>query len=193
MDRKPKILAFAGSTRTASWNKKLAHVAAEAARSAGGDVTEIDLRDFPMPLYDGDIQAESGLPETAKKLKQLFIDHDALLIASPEYNASFSAVLKNSIDWISRSESKEEPALKAFDGKVAAILSTSPGALGGLRGLTQLRGMLGSINVLVLPAQLAVPSAPEAFDADGKLKDGKKMASVESIAAKLVATTAKLR
>jgi len=190
---KAKILAFAGSTRSGSWNKKLVRAAAEAARSAGGDVTEIDLRDYPMPLYDGDLQEASGLPEAAKTLKRLFLEHEGLLISSPEYNASFSGVLKNAIDWISRGETKQEPALRALDGKVAALMSASPGALGGLRGLAQLRAMLGSINVIVLPSQLAVPMAAEAFDSAGRLKDEKKRASLESMAEKLVSTTAKLR
>src|SRR3989338_2486857 len=100
----PKILAFAGSTRTESFNKKLVQIAVRGAKQAGADVAYIDLRDFPLPLFDGDLEAKEGLPANAKKLKALFLDHQGLLISSPEYNSSISGVLKNTIDWVSRSE-----------------------------------------------------------------------------------------
>lgn len=99
----PKILAFAGSTRTESFNKKLVKIAVTGARGAGAEVTWIDLRDFPMPLYDEDLETKEGLPENAKKLKALFLSHDGLLLACPEYNSSITGVLKNAIDWVSRS------------------------------------------------------------------------------------------
>ena len=106
-----KILAFAGSTRTESFNKKLVKIAVEGARAAGAEVTLIDLRDFPMPLYDGDLEAASGLPENAKKVKQLMISHHGFLISAPEYNSSITAVLKNTFDWVSRPETDDEPPL----------------------------------------------------------------------------------
>ncbi len=136
---KPKILAFAGSTRSASFNKRLARIAAEGARKAGADVTFIDLRDYPMPLYDGDLEDKEGLPANAKKLKEIFLAHKGLLIASPEYNSSMPGVLKNTIDWVSRVSDPKEVPLACFDGKVATLMSASPGALGGLRGLVHLR------------------------------------------------------
>lgn len=182
----PKILAFAGSTRAASFNKQLVRTAADAARAAGAEVTVIDLRDFPLPLFDEDFETEHGLPENAKKLKALFRDHDAFLIASPEYNSSITAVLKNAIDWASRGETDDEPALSAYRGKTAALLSASPGALGGLRGLVHLRAILGNIGVIVLPDQVAVPKAHEAFDATGKLKDERPAKQVTSLAQNLV-------
>ena len=123
----PKILAFAGSTRTESFNKKLIKIGVEGARTAGAEVTLIDLRDFPMPLYDGDLEAASGIPEHGKRLKKLFVEHDGLLISSPEYNSSIPGVLKNAIDWVSRPE-PNEPPLVAFGGKVAALMSASPGS-----------------------------------------------------------------
>jgi NAD(P)H-dependent FMN reductase len=187
-----KILAFAGSSRAGSWNKKLVAVAANAARAAGGDVTLVDLRDFLMPIYDGDLEASSGLPEHAKRMKALFLAHDALLLSCPEYNASITGLLKNTIDWVSRSAPGEGP-LACFVGKTASLISASPGALGGLRGLVHVRSILGSIGVFVLPTQVAVSKAHEAFDADGKLKDGKQQASIERLAAELVTTTSKLR
>ncbi|MCE9518722.1 MAG: NAD(P)H-dependent oxidoreductase, partial [Verrucomicrobia bacterium] len=131
---KPKILAFAGSTRAGSFNKKLIRIAADAARAAGAEVTLIDLRDYPLPLFDGDLEDENGLPENAKKLKALMRESDGFLISSPEYNSSITAVLKNAIDWASRQETDDEPSLVAFRGKAAVLMSASPGALGGLRG-----------------------------------------------------------
>jgi chromate reductase len=176
----PRILAFAGSLRKDSYNKKLVHVAAEGARAAGAEVTYLDLRDYPLPIYDGDLEAAEGLPANAAKLKQLFIAHQGLLISSPEYNSSISAALKNTIDWVSRPQPNEKP-LVAFSGKVAALMSASPGALGGLRGLVHVRSILSCINVIVLPGQIAVPKSHEAFDADGTLKDEKLQASVKDL------------
>jgi chromate reductase len=187
-----KILVFAGSARLASLNKKLAVQAAAAARAAGGEVTYADLREFPMPLYDGDVEAAQGIPDHAMRMKSLFHAHDGLLLACPEFNSSITGLLKNTIDWVSRSAPGETP-LQCFDGKVAALVSASPGALGGLRGLVHVRAILGNIGVLVLPAQLAVARANEAFDEAGKLKDAKQQATLEKIAAQLVTTVSKLR
>jgi NAD(P)H-dependent FMN reductase len=188
----PRILAFAGSTREASYNKRVVRIAVVGARAAGADVTLVDLRDFPMPLYDADLQAREGLPPNARAFKALMLANEGLLIASPEYNTSVSGVLKNAIDWSSRQEPGEEP-LAAFAGKVAALMSASPGALGGLRGLIHLRAILGGIKVLVLPDQVAVMRAREAFAEDGSLKDAKQQAAVERLGAVLAATLVKLR
>ncbi|MBE9000669.1 NAD(P)H-dependent oxidoreductase [Nostoc sp. UIC10630] len=176
----PKILAFAGSTRIDSYNKKLVKIAAAGAKAAGAEVTYIDLRDLPLPLFDEDLEAQKGLPANARTFKDLMISHQGLLIASPEYNSSLTAVLKNAIDWASRPAPNEAP-LAAFAGKVASIMSASPGALGGLRGLVHLRSILGNIKVLVLPDQLAVPKAYEAFNPDGTLKDPKQQQSIEKL------------
>jgi NAD(P)H-dependent FMN reductase len=187
-----RILVFAGSSRLASFNKKLAACAAAAARAAGGEVTHVDLRDFPMPLYDGDLEASAGIPEQAMRMKGLFHSHDGLLLACPEYNSSITGLLKNTIDWVSRSAPGETP-LSCFDGKVASLVAASPGALGGLRGLVHVRAILGSIGVLVLPTQLAVGRASEAFDEAGKLRDAKQQATLDKIAQQLVTTVTKLR
>jgi NAD(P)H-dependent FMN reductase len=192
MPYEPKILTFAGSLRTESFNKKLAKLAAEAARNAGALVTLIDLRDLPLPLFDQDLESRDGLPANAIRLKELFTSHDALLIASPEYNSSITAVMKNTIDWVSRPATSAEPALSGLRGKTAAIMSASPGGLGGLRGLVHLRSILGNIQVLVLPDQIAIVKAHEAFQPDGTLKDARQQATIEAIAQKLVATTARL-
>src|SRR6516164_8311262 len=185
----PRILAFAGSLRRESFNKKLVPIAAKAARDAGAEVTLIDLKDFPLPLFDQDLEAEQGMPENGKKLKQLFIDHDGLLIASPEYNSSITAVLKNAIDWVSR-PAPGEPSLVAFRGKVATLMSASPGALGGLRGLVHVRSILG---VIVLPEQIAVTKASEAFNADGSLKDPKQQAGIAGLGHTLASFLLKLK
>jgi NAD(P)H-dependent FMN reductase len=187
----PKLLAFAGSTRTESWNKKLIKVAVDGARAAGADVTLVDLRDFPLPLFDGDLET-AGFPDVALKLKQLFLEHQGLLISSPEYNSSISGVLKNAIDWVSRSAPGEKP-LACFVDKVAALMSASPGALGGLRGLVHVRAILGNIKVLVLPEQVAVSKAHEAFNPDGSLKDAKQQAAIQGLGATLTRTISKLR
>ncbi|QLE48508.1 NAD(P)H-dependent oxidoreductase [Nostoc sp. C057] len=187
----PKILAFAGSTRIDSYNKKLVKIAASGAQAAGAEVTYIDLRDLPLPLFDEDLEAQEGLPANARTFKDLMISHQGFLIASPEYNSSLTAVLKNAIDWASRPAPNEAP-LAAFAGKVATIMSASPGALGGLRGLVHLRSILGNIKVLVLPDQIAVSKAYEAFNGDGTLKDPKQQESIEQLGAGLTKILLKL-
>ena len=186
-----KILAFAGSLRAASHNKRLVKIAAAAAERAGGQVTLIDLKEYPLPVFDEDLESR-GTPAEAQQLRQLFIDHDGLLISSPEYNSSITAALKNAIDWVSR-PGPGQPSLAGFHGKVAALVSASPGALGGLRGLVHLRQILGNIGVLVLPEQQAVSRAHEAFTAEEQLKDDRHQAQIESIAKKLVETLTKLK
>jgi len=188
----PRILAFAGSLRRESFNKKLVPIAAKGAREAGAEVTLIDLKDFPLPVFDQDLEAEHGMPENGKKLKQLFIDHEGLLIAAPEYNSSVTAVLKNSIDWVSR-PAPGEPPLVAFRGKVATLMSASPGALGGLRGLVHVRSILGNIGVIVLPDQFAVAKAHEAFQPDGSLTDPKQRAGIEALGKTLASFLMKLK
>lgn len=186
-----KILAFAGSLRSDSYNKKLARIAAEGAREAGAEVELIDLSDFPLPIYDQDLEDADGLPENSLRLKALFAAADGLLIASPEYNSSLTAVLKNTIDWISRAGEGEAPLI-AFRGKVAGLVAASPGALGGLRGLVHLRSILGNMGVLVLPDQVAVPKAYQAFGEDGDLNDPKVRDRVLAIGRRVAEISGKL-
>lgn len=183
-----RVLAFAGSLRRDSWNKKLVRVAAEGARAAGAETTELDLRDLALPLYDEDLEKANGLPDGAKRFKALLLSHDAILVSSPEYNSSISAVLKNAIDWASRIEPGEK-SLACFEGKVAGLVSASPGPLGGLRGLVTVRSILGNIRVIVLPEQVAVAKAHEAFDADGQLKDAKQADSVRHVGKRVADVT----
>jgi len=187
----PKILAFAGSTRRGSFNEQLLAIAADGARAAGAVVTQIQLKTLELPLFDQDLEAEQGPPDGATALKQLMVDHQGLLLACPEYNSSVTPLLKNAIDWASRPAEGETP-LVAFKGKTAAIMSASPGGLGGMRGLVHVRSILSSIGVLVLPDQVAVPRAYEAFAEDGSLKDEKKRAAAEWLGKQLAQTLAKL-
>ncbi len=187
----PRILAFAGSTRTGSYNNRLLQIAATGAEDAGAQVTRLNLKDYPLPLFDQDLEQVHWPPENATRLKQLFLDHDGLLIASPEYNSSLTPLLKNTIDWVSRAGEGEAP-LAAYDGKAAAIMAASPGGLGGLRGLVHLRSILSNIGVLVLPDQLAVSRASDAFDDQGRLKDDRQHARAEGLGAALVRLAGRL-
>ena len=184
-------MAFAGSTRTDSFNKKLVKIAANGARDAGAEVTLIDLRDFPMPVYDGDLEQRDGLSPTAHKLKDLMLSHQGFLISSPEYNSSISGVLKNTIDWTSRQSQGEIP-LACFKNKIAGLMSASPGGLGGLRGLVHVRSILENIGVLVIPDQMAISKAHEAFNTDGTLKDKKQEDQIKKIGSNVAKMLSKL-
>ena len=191
MTEKVRNLAFAGSTRRDSWNKKLIRVAVRGAEAAGAEVALVDLADYSMPLYDGDLENKQGIPDNATKLKRLMLDHQGLLLACPEYNSSISGVLKNTIDWASRQADGEKP-LACFRGKVVSLMSASPGALGGLRGLVHVRAILGNLGCMVLPEQVAVMSAHQAFDDDGDLKDEARRSQVESLGSGLADVLTKL-
>ena len=187
-----KILAFAGSTRTESFNRKLIRIAVQGAVNAGADVTLVELADYPMPLFDQDLEESAGLPQAAHDLKQLFIEHDGLLIASPEYNSGFTPLMKNTLDWVSRRETDDEPPLAAYQGKVAALMAASPGRLGGIRGLVFLRMLLGNLGIMVLPEQQAIPQAMQAFNSDGMLIDNLQREAVLNLGVKLARTLEKL-
>ena len=187
-----RVLAFAGSTRRASFNRALVGIAADGAREAGAEVSEIDLRDYRLPVFDQDDESEHGKPEPARRLKRQFMDHDAWLVAAPEYNGSITGVLKNSIDWASRPDPGDAGPLAAFRGKLVVLMSASPGALGGLRGLVHVRAIFGNLGCVVLPDQVAVPKAREAFDADGGLVDPQQHERVAGLGRTLVAHGTKL-
>ena len=191
----PRILVFAGSARRDSLNKKLARVAAGFARAAGGEVAFLDLDDYPMPVYHGDLESAEGMPANGLKLREIFIGHDALLVASPENNQSMSSLLKNTIDWLSRSIGDGKGAasgLAPFRGKVAALMAASPGAFGAVRHLPHLRQCLGGLGVIVLGDQVALAHADEAFDEAGALRDPRNAKGVQALAASLVETTSSL-
>ncbi len=187
----PKILAFAGSARKGSYNKRVLAVAVAAAKQAGGDVTTIDLADYPLPIMDEDLEFAGGLPENAIELKELFKAHDGLLLACPEYNSSITPMLKNVIDWVSRPREGEYP-LECFDQKVCGLLGASPGALGGLRGLFAVRSILSCIKVIVLPEMAAVGQAHEKFEGE-TIGDEKVRRIVEQVGERVVDVVLKMR
>ena len=172
MPHTTKLLFIAGSAREASLNKRLAKLGADIAHANGIVATFADLGDYPMPIYDGDLEAKSGVPENAKKLKALLLVHDGVFIAAPEYNASLAPLLKNALDWVSRNRDEGKPPLHVYKSRVFAIGAASPGALGGMRGLIALRQTMElGLSALVLPDQISVPRATDAFDDNGHLKD----------------------
>lgn len=187
-----KLLVISGSARQASVNGKLGKVACALAAELGAEAEFVDPRDHVLPLYDGDLEEAEGLPAAARELKEKFVAADALIFCSPEYNSSVTPLLKNLIDWISRAEGDEEPPLAAYQGKVAGLLSASPGGLGGMRGLVHLRAILGNIGVLVVPKQFAMGSAFEKFDEAGELTDERARGQVEVVVKQVVETAGKL-
>lgn len=191
MSYTPKILAFAGSLRAGSFNKKVINVAVEGARRAGAEVTLIDLKDFPMPIYDADQHEAEGFPEHANRFQQLLLAHDGLLISSPEYNGSLPGGLKNAIDWASRVNGEIKLGA-AFKGKVGGIMTASPGSFGGIRCLSHLRAVLSILLVHVLPEEYAVTFADKAFDDAGNFKDAKMQSLIERHGANVAETLKKL-
>ncbi|WP_101047323.1 NADPH-dependent FMN reductase [Macromonas nakdongensis] len=182
------LLVFAGSTRAASWNRRLAGVAAELARAEGAQVTRLELADFDIPLYNADLEAR-GTPRDVIRLKEIFHAHPAWLVCSPEYNGGYTALLKNTIDWVS-SPVKGDPdwasGTKPFANKVVGLLSASPGALGGLRSLSHLAPLLMQLQCWVSPRQFALAKAADAFDADGRLTQDTSLQAVQGVVQQVV-------
>lgn len=187
-----KILAFAGSNKRTSVNRKALAVAVDGARDAGADVTVLDLKDYPLPIMDEDLEAAEGLPENAAKLQAIFGDHDGFLIACPEYNGLITPLLKNTIDWVSR-PGENGSGLQYYKGKTAALVAASPGGLGGLRGLTHVRALMTNLGAIVLPNQVAVSGARKLFDEDGTLNDDAKADQLRGVGAALAQVTGALK
>jgi chromate reductase len=179
-----RILAFAGSVRRQSFNRRLLPAAIEGARGAGAEVTHIELADFPLPLFDQDLEAREGLPANARKLKDLFKAHGGLLLACPEYNGSVTPLLKNTLDWVSRQDGAE-PGSVPYKRKAVGLLSASDGRWGGIRGLTQVRHTLTILGCLVLPEQYCLSAAGQAYDEAGGIKDDKVRKGAAAIGARL--------
>jgi chromate reductase len=168
----PKILIIPGSLRTGSHNARLAALAAKELALLEAEVTRISLEDYTLPLFDADLMAASSLPPAAIKLKRMLLAHQGVFITSPEYSASISPLIKNTIDWISRVRDPGEPTYAAFRGRVFAIGSAASGGLGGSRSLMALRQILElGCGALVIPEQISVPRAEQAFDEMDNLKD----------------------
>lgn len=187
-----KILAFAGSTRVNSYNKKMARIAGNLCSDAGLQTTYIDLKFYPMPLYDGDLEEEIVCPEHALKLRQMMQENDGFVISCPEYNSSISGVLKNMFDWCSRPRVNEAP-LVCFKNKVVALLSASPGNLGGLRGLVTVRSILGNIGSIVIPEQFSLNLAHEKLSEDGYLINDSDQKQVQQVIDAFVSVVKKLK
>ena len=177
-----RLLFFAGSTREASYNKRLARLGQHIAEANGIEAVFVDLRDYPMPIYDGDLEANEGPPVKAREFKALLSEYQGVFIASPEYNSSIAPLLKNTLDWVSRVKEKGESGLEVFRSRVFAISGASPGYYGAMRSLLTLRQILAvGIGALVIPEQIAVPRAMDAFEADGSLKDKGQQALCKSV------------
>lgn len=187
MPNAPRILAFAGSARRESLNRKLLNFVCQAAQTAGGEVTLIDLNDYSLPLYHGDLEDAQGLPKNAQTLVSLIQQHSGLLIASPEYNSMMTPLLKNTIDWCTRAD--DNP----FTGKVAAVVGASPGPFGAIRSLTLVRQLLTHLGAYVVPVQCILPHAEQAFDAAGHLTNPKTQTAATALARALVDTCRKLQ
>src|ERR1700755_308084 len=176
----PKILIIPGSLRTGSHNAKLALAAADAFVRADAEVTRISLSDFPLPIYDGDLQAKSGVPKNAVNLKRMIGAHQGVLIVTPEYNSSVPALVKNTIDWITRVQDPHEARGQVFREKPFAIAAASASRLGGTRALAALRLILSACHAIVVPNQLALSVADQAYDDMDRLK---KEADIEALTA----------
>lgn len=181
-----KILIIPGSNRSGSFNVKLAAVAAKELATLGADVTRISLLDYALPLYDEDLKTSDGIPKNAMKLAEMISSHDGIFIASPEYNASLSPLLKNMIDWVSVIRTKDGKPFTPFKSKMIGLGAASPGNLGGVRGLSHLRDVLTSIGSQVIAEQVLVPSAKEAFDEDGSLTSDRSSKSLTNSCRSLI-------
>lgn len=187
-----KLMAFAASTRKDAFSRKNLITLVAGARDAGVDVTVVDLADYSLPLYQGDEEAAHGMPEPAVQLLDLLSQHHGLLLATPEYNGFFPPLLKNTLDWMSRSDPSGQSGLRHFKGKVAGIVSSSPGALGGLRSLNACRQLLTNFGMLVIPEQVAVGNAAQVFDENGLMKDERLAGAVRNVGARVAQLAGRL-
>jgi chromate reductase, NAD(P)H dehydrogenase (quinone) len=190
-----KLLVFAGSTRQNSYNRRLAKTVAEMARGSGAEVTHIELADFDVPMYNADLEAR-GTPADVMKLKQITYEHPAWIICTPEYNASYPALVKNTLDWIS-SPVKSDPVwnddFRSTRGKVVGMLSASPGALGGLRSQSHLAPLLLNLQCWVAPKNFALGRAADAFDAQGSLVAEAARKKVQAVIDQVIWAAGKLQ
>lgn len=187
-----RLLAFSASTRKDSFNRKLLPIVVAGARAAGAEVTVVDLADYPMPIYNGDDEAATGMPEAAARLLDLLAVHQGLLVVTPEYNGFFPPLLKNTLDWMSRPDHGGQSGLRHFQGKVAAISSASPGGFGGVRSLLATRQYLTVLGLTVIPEQVTVSQANKAFTPEGALADERLAAAAANVGARLAAVAARL-
>lgn len=190
MRSRPRILVFPGSDRSGSLNGRLAGAIVKALALLECDVTRIALRDYPLPLYDGDLEAQKGQPDNAMKLARLFHEHDGMVVVSPEYNNSVSPLVKNTIDWVSRVRADARGPVSPYRGRVFGLAAASPGKFGGIRGLYHLRASIASCGALVVSEQLAVTFAERAFDEAEDLADEAMRRQLSRFVQTLVETAA---
>ena len=181
-----KILVIPGSLRSGSLNARLAAAAAHEIAQAGAEVTRLSLSDFPLPIYDGDLQAKSGVPKHAVNLKRMIGVHHGVLIVTPEYNSSVPALVKNTIDWISRVQDAHETRGQVFRDRTFAIAAASGGRLGGTRALSALRLILTACHATVIPNQLALSFADEAYDDMDRLKHSADNEALKALVRQLI-------
>ena len=181
-----KILVIPGSLRTGSLNARLAATAALEFAQAGADVTRISLADFPLPIYDGDLQGKSGVPKNAVNLKRMMSAHHGVLIVTPEYNSSVPPLVKNTIDWVSRVQDPQESRGQVFRERPFAIAAASEGRLGGTRSLAALRLILSACHATVIPNQLALSFASDAYDDMDRLKHPADVEALDALARQLI-------
>ena len=181
-----KILVIPGSLRTGSLNARLAAAAAHQFVQAGAEVTRISLADFPLPLYDGDLQSKSGVPKNAINLKRMIGAHHGVLIVTPEYNASVPPLVKNTIDWVTRVQDAHETRGQVFRGRAFAIAAASESRLGGMRALAALRLILSACHATVIPNQLALSFAEQAYDEMDRLKLSADIEALKALVRQLI-------
>ena len=187
-----KVIALCGSGRRHSLNRKLLEISAQGAREAGGEITFISSADYQLPIYEGDVEYTHGVPESVRDLQRLFEEHTALLVASPEHNGGFSASLKNAIDWISRPLANGKPGIPLISTKVAAVVSASPGPMGGVRSMLGMRGVLEKLGAIVIPQGFSLGNAHLAFTETGRLVDDKADVEARLVGYRLVEVTRQL-
>lgn len=192
---KPRIVVMAGSRRREALSRRVAAACARALDAVGAEVERVELDDYPAPLYDGDLEAASGLPEAIVRLQRVLHASDGVLVVNPEYNGSLTPLLKNTLDWCSRPNpaDPERSGGKVYAGRAAAVVGSSPGALGGMRVLFHIRDVLGYLGMQVIPQQLAVGKAGEAVGDDDRLRDAAQQEMLDKLAAALVDTARRLR
>ena len=187
------ILAFAGSSRKESWNRKVLDVAVAGARDAGADVTVANLADYPMPIYNADWHAENGVPDAMRELRKLMMSSNGILIASPEYNASLTPLLKNTIDWLSQDvgQEKHQSGNAPFEGKIGGLMGASNGGFGTIRALPHVSYILSNLGVFMLPV-VAVPGVAKTFDESGNMTNEHTKKMLSGLGARLAQTIVKL-
>jgi chromate reductase len=193
VQNKPKLLFLAGSARRGSINKMLAHNAFEIAKASGANAIFIDLKDYPLPIYDGDFESSQGLPRKAIELKKIFTEHDGIFIVSPEYNSSIPPLLKNVLDWVSRSNEENEATNRVYRNKVVALGSASPSNFGGQRGLIPLQIMLSNIGVIVLPKRINISKAYDKFNKKGLLTDTENYQELREVVTDFIRVTTAIK